>query len=636
MTTSQLPRSSSAGALTLLLVLLLVVQGEADSNFKVYPLADDMFEQIYLVDVKSGGHPKQHYLTVSCKAKNVLSISLTPEREFAEAPAFNTYAHSKPKPKMGRGTYTFLNQCDATVAVGTGQFLEVKRGKEGATIFSLSDIELAEHHQQFVVRDESTKWGFGERFQKRFSVTDGSWTIWNRDKPWIIDEGKLGGSDQTYGHHPLYLARERSGKKHHLAYFKNTYGMRIEASKQTDELRYHSLGGPIHFLVFVGEEDPEAVLEAYHDYIGPFHLPPFWSMGYHQCRWGYQTLEVLRKVVEKHNEHDLPLDVMWSDLDYMQEKRIFTINEYTHPAAKLNEMVRTEKIHFVPLLDVGIATRDDPAVKLGTQMDVFFKSPRNRATSYVAEVWPGSVHFVDFLHPNASSFWQQQLQRLYSKLEFGGVWLDMNEPTNFKGGEVVQEPYRIQHNENINTMTINVDLPHYNTRNPTQPLLHREVHAYYGHLAFLPIFDFFEGKKQRPFIISRSTSVGSGYYSGHWTGDNVANWDFLRLSISGNFLFQIFGIPMVGADICGFYKNTTEELCARWIQVGAFYPFARNHNHDQSRSQEGYSFGNVLTDTYRSSLKTRYALLKQMYSIFAAKKGRGSFFRPLTFEFYSD
>jgi alpha-glucosidase (family GH31 glycosyl hydrolase) len=83
----------------------------------------------------------------------------------------------------------------------------------------------------------------------------------------------------------------------------------------------------------------------------------------------------------------------------------------------------------------------------------------------------------------------------------------------------------------------------------------------------------------RPFIISRSTSVGSGLFAGHWTGDNVANWEFLRLSINGNFLFQIFGIQMVGADICGFYKDTTEDLCSRWMQLGSFYPFARNHNH---------------------------------------------------------
>lgn len=105
-------------------------------------------------------------------------------------------------------------------------------------------------------------------------------------------------------------------------------------------------------------------------------------------------------------------------------------------------------------------------------------------------------------------------------------------------------------------MTINSDLKHYNQKNPKIPLKHKEVHAYYGHLSSVATYEYLNENK-RPFIISRSTSVGSGHFVGHWTGDNVATWEFLRLSISGNFLFQIFGIQMVGADICGFYLSTT-------------------------------------------------------------------------------
>jgi len=101
---------------------------------------------------------------------------------------------------------------------------------------------------------------------------------------------------------------------------------------------------------------------------------------------------------------------------------------------------------------------------------------------------------------------------------------------------------------------------------------------------------FLQTKSKLPFILTRATAMGLGRFSAHWTGDNGADWDFLRWSIAGNFNFQIFGSPFVGADICGFMGSTTAELCARWIQIGALYPFARNHNQDMSRDQEPWAF----------------------------------------------
>ena len=117
-------------------------------------------------------------------------------------------------------------------------------------------------------------------------------------------------------------------------------------------------------------------------------------------------------------------------------------------------------MHFVPLIDAGVSVHDENAMKMGRGLDVFLQSPM-RKDYYVGEVWPGKVHFVDFLHPNAFSFWQQQLQRLYNSVQFSGIWLDMNEPSNFKGNEPTTESFRIQKNDGINQMTISVDIPHY-------------------------------------------------------------------------------------------------------------------------------------------------------------------------------
>lgn len=164
---------------------------------------------------------------------------------------------------------------------------------------TINSVTFSNLHNTFKVVDHSIKWGLGERFQDRFRVVDGKWTLWNRDKPWKIDKGHSGLSDQTYGFQPVYLAREKSTKLYHLMYFKNTFGLLVEASSDGEELMYNSVGGNLHFVIVIGQKDPEELLERYHDFIGPSHIPPFWSMGFHMCRWGYVTVEQKEEVVKK-------------------------------------------------------------------------------------------------------------------------------------------------------------------------------------------------------------------------------------------------------------------------------------------------------------------------------------------------
>lgn len=465
-------------------------------------------------------------------------------------------------------------------------------------------------------------------------------TFWTRRVLWNADQVPEPGKN-LYGSHPFYLAMEPSGKAHGV-FLLNSNAMDI-VLQPLPALTYRVIGGVLDLYVFLGPT-PNDVLQQYTEVVGRPFLPPYWSLGYHQCRFGYGSANRTREVWQRTRDAGIPFDTQWNDIDYMQDRNDFTVSSDTYKnLPQLVQDIHEAGMHYVPIFDPGVSASETPGTyppwDEGLHLGVFVRNHTNQP--FIGKVWnPVSTAWPDFTHPLGTYYWSRQMERLHNTLPFDGAWIDMNEPSNFwsggpkgclhnnlehppflpavEGGSLYYRTLCMSARHHVGT--------HYNVHN-----LFGLTEAISTNLALQVV------RAKRPFVISRSSFPGQGVYGGHWTGDVWSDWFNMWQSIAGVLNFNMFGVPMVGADICGFNGNTTTNLCMRWMQLGAFYPFSRNHNTDDGMDQDPVALGDRVVRASRKALIQRYTLLPYLYTLFFNAYITGEpVARPLFFQFPED
>jgi alpha-glucosidase len=423
-------------------------------------------------------------------------------------------------------------------------------------------------------------------------------TLWNTDNyKYQADSG-----NRLYQSHPWVLGVNGDGSAFGVI-ADNSWKQQIDLS---DSIRFIS-DGPAFRVIIIQRNTPQEVIMELANLTGKMEMPPLWALGYQQSRYSYVPDSRIKEIADTLRLKNLPCDVIWMDINYMERFKIFTFDKVNMPDPKdLNDYLHQKGFKSVWMIDPGVKVEKGYFVyESGSKGDHWVQNADHK--EFNGKVWPGPCAFPDFTRPETRSWWSG-LYKEFMTTGIDGVWNDMNEPSVFDGPGVTM-PENNWHRGG-GDLQADVHLRYHNVYGMLMVKASRE-----GILTVNP--------DKRPFILSRSGFLGSSRYAATWTGDNCATAEHMKMSIPMSLNLGLSGQPFSGPDMGGYALNTTADLFGQWIAMGAFFPFMRGHAEKGTNNKEPWAFGPEIEDVSRIALNRRYRLLPYFYTLFyeASKTG---------------
>lgn len=484
-----------------------------------------------------------------------------------------------------------------------------------------------------------------------------------------------------YGAHNFIIV---AGKKTFGLFFDYPSAMTFDIGYTRMDTLQVSCGNADLNLFVIDGDSPYDIAKQFRKIIGRSYIPPKYAFGFGQSRWGYKTKEDFRKVAAGYRENQIPLDMVYMDIDYMQDFKDFTLNEKNFPDfPEFVQEMKDQNIRLIPIIDAG--------VKIEEGYDVYEEGVKNRyfcqredGSDFVAAVWPGDTHFPDVLNTEART-WFGDKYKILTDQGIEGFWNDMNEPATFYTPEGIAELKKMMkhflENENgtggitAGEMAVapapkaegdgegGADTDMEEAGASIWPLMgkigglanskedyrrfyhvvngervrHDKVHNLFGYYMTRAAGEAFEriDPEKRFLMFSRSSYIGMHRYGGIWMGDNKSWWSHILLNLKMLPSLNMCGFLYTGADLGGFGADATRDLVLRWLALGVFTPLMRNHAAAGTREQECYQFENI--EDFRHIVGVRYRLVPYLYSEYMkAALNDDLYFKPLAFVYPKD